>query len=135
MALLGPDGQPTDADPSTEPATGPEAPATETQDQEPQAPNRVVTAFLVFQLPNGQWLASEDIAAPIVPTRKPLPDDIIAGTANVSAQMVARKTADLAAKLTVQTQMAVAQQMQEAQQNAAVLQGLAGRQVPPAFRG
>lgn len=130
MSLLGPNGEPADTDPST----GPDTPATETQEQEPTTPTRVVTAFLVFQLPNGQWLAAEDINSPIVPVRKPLPDDIIAGTANVSAQMVARRTADLAAKLTVQTQMAVAQQMQEAQQNAAVLQGLAGGPVPSAFR-
>ena len=119
MSLLDPRGN---AIPSlSTPVPGPST-------DEPQAPTRVTTAFLVYQMPNGQWTASEDISAAIVPARKPLPDDIIAGAANVQAQTIGRKTADMSAQAVVGTQMALARQMQSRQvapDEAAVLADLA----------
>lgn len=114
MSLLGPSGNPVPgpSTPRTEAVysktTGVPGPSTE----EPQAPTRVTTAYLVYQTPNGQWLVSEDIGAAIVPVRRPLPDDIISGAENIKAQVIARKTADMAAQATVGTQLAMARQMQ-----------------------
>lgn len=118
MSLLGPGGLPLAA-----PAPSP-APSTPIQEDAPPAPTRVTTAFLVIQLPNGQWMAAEDVTTPLAPMRKPVPDDLIAGTANVHAQIIARKTADMTAKVTVQTQMAMAAQMQEQALNAQIGQQL-----------
>lgn len=117
MALLGPNGEPM----APPPATPTQNPATE----EPQAPARVTTAFLVFQNPSGQWVVSDDLNTVVVPSRRPVPDDIIAGTENVKAQTIAQLSASLTAKATVATQVAFARQAQEAQQNAAVAQALA----------
>lgn len=112
MPLLGPNGQPIPAQPSpAEPK-----PSTPTQEETPQPPARVVTAFLVFQLPNGQWAASEDIFTPIVPSRAPQPDDLIGGAENIKQQVIAQKTASLTAMKTVETQMSVAAQIQQAQE-------------------
>lgn len=105
MSLLGPNGEPADQAPEPSPET----------EAVPAPPTRVVTAFLVFQMPNGQWISSEDIGTPIIPVRPPVADDLIAGAENVKAQVIARKTADLSAVATVRTQMSVAQQMQQQQ--------------------
>ena len=125
MPLLGPDGEP-----ATKPAPG-------IQDQtpdEPQAPVRVTTAFVVYQTPGGQWFASDDLEAVIVPTRKPGPDDLIAGTENIKAQTIGSMTARMTAKLTVQTQMAMAQQMQQQQLSPDEAAAVAASKVPAAYR-
>lgn len=117
MALLGPDGMPTSA-PRPQPA----------QDQtpdEPPIPQRVTTAFLVYQLPNGRVSVTDDLAAPIVASRKPSYDDIIGAAANIQAELTARKAADMAASATVQTQLAVQRQLQEAAMNTEIQRQLA----------
>lgn len=122
MPLLDPRGNPAVPSPSTsvpEPST-----------DEPQAPTRVTTAFLVCQMPNGQWVAIEDITTAIVPSRKLVPDDIISGAENVKAQTIARKTADMAAQATIGTQMAINRQMQSqtaTPDEAAILASLGNR--------
>lgn len=104
MALLRPDGTPADTEPS--PQTQDQPPA------EPQAPARVTTAFLVYQLPNGQWVASGDIFTPVVPMRQVVPDDLIGACANISAQTIAQMSAPRTAQLTVATLKATIQQEQ-----------------------
>lgn len=104
--LVGPDG--------VTPLAVPPAPEN-TEPPSPQPPQRVITAFLVFQTPNGQWLSSADLATPIQPVRAPQPDDLISGAENIKQQVIARRTADLTAVKTVQTQMAMAQQMRSQQ--------------------
>lgn len=121
MSLLGPNGVPLGAPAPAKPVP---APSTPIQEDAPAAPTRVTTAFLIMQLPNGQWIAADDVTTPLAPMRKPVPDDLIAGTANVQAQIIARKTADMAAKATVQTQMSLAAQMQEQAMNAQIAQQL-----------
>lgn len=118
MALLGPNGQPLGG-----PAP---APSTPVQDVEPPAPTRVTTAFLVYQTPNGQWHTSDDLATPVVPARKPGPDDVIGGAENIKTQIIARQTATMAARHTIETQLSMARQAQEAQQNAQIAQMLNG---------
>jgi hypothetical protein len=120
MALLGPNGEPV--------ATPPTTPTQNLATEEPQPPARVTTAFLIFQMPNGQWVVSEDLGTPIVPSRKPVPDDIISGTENVKAQTIAHKTADMAAKATVMTQLAFARQAQQQQLSPAEAAALAAAQ-------
>lgn len=112
MALLGADGNP----------AVPAVPARpqQTQNDEPPAPTRVTTAFLVYQLPNGSWNVTADAGLPIVPSRPATPDDFISGASNVVAKTTASTAADMAAKLTIGRQIALAQQAQEAQQNAQV---------------
>lgn len=106
MALLGANGQPiTTARPQPGPAKTPE---------EPAAPTRVTTAFIVFQNPSGQWIATDDLGAAIVAARPPVPDDLISGCENVKAQVIAQKGAQLTASLTVQTQVAFSRQQQAA---------------------
>lgn len=107
MALLGPDGQP--ATPGTT--------STQSTPSDPAVPMRVSTAFVVYQLPNGIWEASTDLEAAIVPSRPAVPDDIIGGAENVKLQVAARKAANMAAATTVQTQVAMARQMQAQHQS------------------
>lgn len=107
-SLLGPNGAPINHT-QPQPVTPPE------QVQEEQvAPKRVTTAFIVFQLPNGQWMATDDLGMAIVPTRPPVPDDLIGGSENIKQQVIAQKSASMTAQLTVQTVRAVAQQEQAA---------------------
>lgn len=113
MPLVGLDGQPLSA-----PSAQDQTPA------EPAAPKRVATAFLVIVAPNGRVSVTDDLGAAIVPSRKPSFDDIIGAAANVQAEITARKTADMAASTTVQTQLAVQRQLQEAAINGAVQQEL-----------
>lgn len=48
---------------------------------EPVAPEMLpcVTAFIVYQLPDGRWQVSDDLDAPLVPERKPHADDMTSG--------------------------------------------------------
>lgn len=107
MSLLGPNGAP------IAPTPQPVQPQEQVQ-EEPVAPKRVTTAFIVFQLPNGQWMATDDLAMAIVPARPPVPDDLIGGSENVKQQVIAQRAAPLTARLTVQTIRAAAQQEQAA---------------------
>lgn len=104
MPLVGPDG----VTPLSAPQTAPPAP----DPDEPPMPRRVATAFLVVVEPNGRVTVTDDLAAPIVPSRKPSFDDILGAASNVVAEITARKAADMAAKQTVLTQLATARQMQ-----------------------
>jgi hypothetical protein len=99
MSLLGADGEPVN---QTQPTPAPSP--------EPPAPQVVTTAFLVFQSPNGQWMATDDLGMAIVPSRPPSPDDIIGAAENIKTSLVAQKTASI----TVQTQVAFARQQAQA---------------------
>lgn len=101
MALVGPDGV-------TPLSARPQPPAPE----EPAAPKRVSTAFLVYVEPTGRVIVTDDLSTPIIPSRKPGLDDILGAAANVQTEIAARKTADMAAQATVLTQLATAQRMQ-----------------------
>lgn len=130
MALLGPDGNPvhntgTPGGPDTGTPREEEPEQDSPREDEPEAPTRVVTAFLAYQMPNGAWAATEDLAAAVVPSRRPLPDDLIGGCHNIAASAAARKSAEMAATMTVQTQIAMARQAQEAAENEHILGNLA----------
>lgn len=45
------------------------------------APIPCVTAFIVYQLPDGRWQVSDDLDAPLVPERKAHLDDFTSGCA------------------------------------------------------
>lgn len=129
MALLGPDGQ--------TPVTAPAAP----EPAEPQPPTQVVTAFIVFQLPNGRWTVTDDLSSSLITMRGPSQDDLISGASNVVAEVSARKAADMAAQTTIQTQLAMARQAQQAQAasqmtpaEAAAAQAAMTGNVPAGFR-
>jgi hypothetical protein len=80
MPLLGPDGN-TPVVPAPEPA----APAIK----------EVVTAFLVYQLPNGAWALTPDINEPVVPARPPSLHDIFGAAANIQADITAQRSASM----------------------------------------
>lgn len=128
MTLLGPDGNP--------PVTAPEP-----EVNEPQPPTQVVTAFIVFQLPNGRWSVTDDFTTSMITMRGVSQDDLIAGASNVVAEVSARKAADMAAQTTIQTQLSMARQAQQQQaaqqmspEQAAAAQAVMTGQVPAGFR-
>lgn len=47
----------------------------------PSEPIPCITAFTVYQLPNGLWQVTDDINAPLVPERVCNSDDVTAGAA------------------------------------------------------
>lgn len=104
MPLLGANGMPLSAPQSQDTPPSPD---------EPPAPKLVTTAFLVYVDGTGRVAVSDDLALPVVPARKPSFDDIIGAAANLQAEITARKAGDMAASLTVQTQLAMARQMQQ----------------------
>jgi hypothetical protein len=123
MPLLGPDGV---------------TPAVQAREPEPPSFVEATTAFLAIQLPSGRWVVTDVLDTVIVAERKPTQDDLIAGAANVHAEITARKAADMAAATTIQTQMAMARQVQGQQmtpEEEAAAAAIRSRQVPPAFRG
>jgi hypothetical protein len=130
MSLLGPDAQPISS-----------APAPDPEPVEPAAPTQVVCAFMVYQLPTGRWVASDDFSQSIIAMRGISPDDLISGASNVVAEVTARKAADMAATTTIQTQLAMARQAQQAQaaqqmspeEQRAAAAAMRGN-IPPAFR-
>lgn len=69
MPLLGPDGQPLSEVP---PANAEPVP-------EPTGPIECITAFVVYQLPNGLWQVATDLDVPLVPQREAHGDDLTAG--------------------------------------------------------
>lgn len=125
MALLGPDGNPARAKDDGTGTPRQEPQEDSPREEEPEAPQRVVTAFVTYQLPNGQWAATDDLAAALAPSRRPLPDDLIGGSQNIAAQVAGRRTAEMAATMTIQTQIAIERQAQEAQANEQILGNLA----------
>lgn len=105
MSLVGPSGAPLNT------SRPPEAAAP--SPQEPPVPRMVTTAFLVYADPTGRVLVTDQLDTAIIPSRQPTLDDIIGMTANVQAELTARKTANMAAATTIQTQMAIARQSQQ----------------------
>lgn len=104
MPLLGPNGMPMSQNP--EPSPSPEA--------EPPVPQKVTTAFTVFQTPGGQWMATDDFSMTFVPSRPPTPDDLIAGCENVRQQTIAIRTASITAQMTLSNIQNAARQAQAA---------------------
>lgn len=54
---------------------------TATEVPEPQGPLPCITAFVVYQLPDGRWQIADDLDVPLVPERKPHGDDFTSGCA------------------------------------------------------
>lgn len=50
-----------------------------TAEVEVPGPLPCITAFIVYQLPDGRWQVSDDLDAPLVPERKCHADDLTAG--------------------------------------------------------
>ena len=118
--LLSPNGQPLAPEPA--PQDAPETPG----------PIPCVTAFIIYQLPDGRWQAADDLDTPLVPGRKPVPDEIYAGASIVLKDALAAEAAITSANLVlnnvgkavVQEQMNMGRQMAEAQANARIKQQL-----------
>jgi hypothetical protein len=117
-SLLAPNGQP------AVPESLVKAPEPEDVPAAPE-PVECVTAFVVYQLPDGRWQAADDLDAPFMPGRKPIPDEIYSGCAVVQKDALATEAAITSANLilqhvgqaVVQQQMQVGQQIAEARQN------------------
>lgn len=117
MPLLGPNGAPI-VPPTPEQIA---APADETLPPEPMA---CVTAFVVYQLPTGQWQVADDLNVPLVPDRKPNGDDFTAACAVVERDVRTQEIAIAAANLiipntanaVVQAQMNLGKQVAEQRQ-------------------
>jgi hypothetical protein len=130
MALVGPDG--------VTPAAAQVKPEEPPAGSQPPPVVEAATAFIVVQLPNGRWVVTDDLDTVVIAERKPSQDDLIGGAANVQAEIISRKTADMAAATTIQTQMAMARQIAQQQTNEteeAAIAAIQRQQVPPAFRG
>ena len=120
MPLQAPNGQPL----SSAPEPAPQDTA------EPSGPIPCVTAFVIYQLPDGRWQAADDLDIPLVPGRKPVPDEIYAGASIVLKDALAAEAAITSANLVlsnvgqavIQEQMNMAQQMAEQQAARAVQQ-------------
>jgi hypothetical protein len=117
--LLAPNGEHVTLDPPAEQPVAPE-------------PVECVTAFIIYQLPDGRWQAADDLDTPLVPARKPVPDEIYAGCSIVLKDALAAEAAITSANLVlqnvgqavVQAQMQVGQQMAQARQAKAVQEEL-----------
>ncbi len=120
MPLLAPNG---------ERVSLPDRPADE---PEVQGPVECVTAFVVYQLPDGRWQAADDLDVPLVPGRKPIPDEIYAGCSVITKDTIVHESAVVAAKLVipntaeavVQRQLQLGQQAMQARENAMIQQKL-----------
>lgn len=117
MSLVGANGQPLTSQPKPEPKKD-DVPAIE----------EAVTAFIVYQRPDGRWLTTGDLNYPVAPQRQPTPDDVIAGAQNAVSEYAAHKAANLAAQMTIQTQMAIARQAQNQQMSPAEAEALSRMQ-------
>lgn len=124
MSLVGLNGEPLSPG-QPQPSTGQTQPGEDQTPEEPPAPTRVTTAFLVVVQPTGRVVVTDNLAEAIVPMRGPTYDDIIGAAANIQAELTARKAADMAAAATVQTQLAVSRQLQEQQLHQQVQDALA----------
>lgn len=87
----------------------------------PEGPVRVVTAFIIYQLPDGLWQAATDLDIPLVPERSTISSDVIGGLSvslrDVSTQEIVQQTANAVIpnviQGVVQTQMAMAAKAKE----------------------
>ena len=130
MPLLAPNGQPLAPEPA--PQDAPETPG----------PIPCVTAFIIYQLPDGRWQAADDLDTPLVPGRKPVPDEIYAGASIVVKDALAAEAAITSANLVlqnvgqavIQEQMKMAQQMAQQQQSMAVRQQMEADKLKPGRR-
>lgn len=116
MPLLGPSGRPLNEEPPAD-----AVPVNTTEPEAPAGPLPCITAFIVYQLPNGQWQVADDIDVPLVPERKPHFDDMTAGCSVTLRDIASHEIAVAAANLIVpntanaviQGQMAMGQKMAE----------------------
>lgn len=94
-----------------------------------ETPTEVVTAFVVYQTPNGEWAATSDLDQLFSIQRSPTPDDLTAGSAvvmrDIQIQATAAETAQLTTRAVIQNMLALSQQAAEQQQVQAVKQTLA----------
>ena len=134
--LLSPNGQPLPPASLTKAAEEPACPG------DAPEPIPCVTAFIIYQLPDGRWQAADDLDTPLVPGRKPVPDDIYAGASIVLKDALAAEAAITGANLilsnvgkaVVQEQMNMGRMMAEQQANARVQQQMAESQLKPGRR-
>jgi len=83
-----------------------------------------VTAFVVFQLPNGLWQAVPDAKAPLIPQRQSVQEDIIGGSAVTMRDIHTQEIAQMTAQATVQAQFQLGQAVAEQRQQAMLQQQL-----------
>lgn len=112
MSLVGPNGQP------ATPAPAPES-------AEP-AITQVITAFVVYQLPNGAWALTPDLNEPLAPMRPPTAHDILGAAANIVSDMEGQRAASMVVGMLQQQAQAAAQRQltpEEAQALQAAMRG------------
>lgn len=89
-------------------------------------PKEVITAFVVYQSPDGEWAATSDLDQVLDLHRGPTPDDITAGcavvTRDIQVQITAVESAKLSTAGVIQNMMMISKQAAEAQQMAQVSQ-------------
>jgi hypothetical protein len=133
MPLLGPDGHPLDAAPAEELLEEARAALdSDTAEAEPPPPLPCVTAFIVYQLPTGQWQVADDLDVPLVPERKAQFDDMTAGCSVTLRDVATQETAMAAANLiipntvngVIQAQMEVGKKVMEAREAADIARKL-----------
>lgn len=84
----------------------------------------VVTAFLVYQTLEGQWVATAEITKDVSPDRASTLDDIIGGASAVVAGCTAQQSAMMTLMMMeqrAQAQMAAMQQQQETSRVASLI--------------
>lgn len=96
MPLLGPNGQPLNTDPPADAHPVPDE-AAAAYDGPKAIP--AITAFIIYQLPTGQWQVSDDLNDPIVADRKPHGDDFTSACANVLRDVQTQEIALASANL------------------------------------
>jgi hypothetical protein len=99
---------------------------------EPTGPIECITAFVVYQLPNGLWQVSDDLDVPLMPERKCNGDDITAGAAITQRDAATREMIGLAVQQlipaivqnVINAQMQLGQAIRNQQQQEVVQQKL-----------
>jgi hypothetical protein len=84
-----------------------------------------LSAFMIIIDLDGNYIFEPDINVPIVPKRKPTASEVKGAMSAILMDIQAQETAILSAQTTVNAQMQMAMQMQEAQKNAQIAQQLA----------
>ena len=100
----------------------------------PPAPVEVVTAFVVYLLPDSRVMVSDDLNAPLVPGRKPSGDELYYMSAIVMKDVQNTEAANMAANAVVGFQEMRMRQAMEAQQNAQLQRQLEADARKPAGR-
>lgn len=80
----------------------------------------VITAFVIFQLPNGLWQLAPKVDVPLVPAREPRWSDYQGGLAVVARDAHTQEIATATANATVQAQFQLGQAVAQQRQNAAI---------------